>query len=141
MGGSVGKISKANSEPNVVPLCDILLVLLIIFMVIMPVSQQGIDIKLPETSTATPTPNKPSTAIVLTVQKNGDIMINKQVVSKQMLESELNRIFESRSDDESVVFVQGDKSIAFKEVMSVIDIAKGAGIAKVALIPEKYPKD
>jgi biopolymer transport protein ExbD len=141
MGGSVGKISKANSEPNVVPLCDILLVLLIIFMVIMPVSQQGIDIKLPETSTTPPDTTKPSTAIMLTVQKNGDIMINKQTVSKQMLESELNRIFESRSDDESVVFVQGDKSIAFKEVMSVIDIAKGAGIAKVALIPEKYPKD
>ncbi len=142
MGGSIGKISKANSEPNVVPLCDILLVLLIIFMVIMPVSQQGIDIKLPETSTPqTDKPKPPSTAIVLTVQKNGDIMINKQIVSKQMLESELSRIFESRSDDESVVFVQGDKSIAFKEVMSVIDIAKGAGIAKVALIPEKYPKD
>ncbi len=142
MGGSVGKTDVANSEPNVVPLCDILLVLLIIFMVIMPMSQQGIDIKLPETSSKTETPpDTISKAIVLTVEKNGDIMINKQVVSKQMLESELNRIYENRSDEDSVVFVRGDKTVQFKDIMEVIDIAKGAGIAKVALIPELYPKD
>ncbi len=142
MGGSVGKTDKANSEPNIVPLCDILLVLLIIFMVIMPVSQQGIDIKLPETSKPDPeNPPPPNKAIVLTVEKNGDIMINKRIVSKQMLESELSRIYESRSDEDSVVFVQGDKTIPFKDIMAVIDIAKGSGILKVALIPEKYPKD
>lgn len=142
MGGSVGKTDKANSEPNIVPLCDILLVLLIIFMVIMPVSQQGIDIKLPETSKPDPdNPPPPNKAIVLTIERNGDIMINKRIVSKQMLESELSRIYENRSDEDSVVFVQGDQTIPFKDIMSVIDIAKGAGILKVALIPEKYPKD
>ncbi len=143
MGGSVGKTDVANSEPNVVPLCDILLVLLIIFMVIMPMSQQGIDIKLPETQKNPENQqDKPlNKAIVLTVEKNGDIMINKRVVSKQMLESELNRIYENRSDEDSVVFVQGDKTAPFKDIMEVIDIAKGAGIAKVALIPELYPKD
>ncbi len=143
MGGSVGKTDQANSEPNVVPLCDILLVLLIIFMVIMPMSQQGIDIKLPETQKNPENQqDKPlNKAIVLTVEKNGDIMINKRVVSKQMLESELNRIYENRSDEDSVVFVQGDKTAPFKDIMEVIDIAKGAGIAKVALIPELYPKD
>lgn len=142
MGGSVGKTDKTNSEPNVVPLCDILLVLLIIFMVIMPVSQQGIDIKLPETSDKkTDTDPGQKKAIVLTVEKNGDIMINKRVVSKQMLESELSRIYENRSEENNVIFVQGDKTAPFKDIMEVIDIAKGAGISKVALIPEKYPKD
>ncbi len=143
MGGKVGKTDSANSEPNVVPLCDILLVLLIIFMVIMPVSQQGIDIKLPETQEKQQQqqqqPN--NRAIVLTIEKNGDIMINKRAVSKQMLESELSRLYENRSDENSVVFVQGDKTVPFKEIMSVIDIAKGAGILKVALIPEQYPKE
>jgi len=109
----------------------------------MPMSQQGIDIKLPETAkTNEPPPEKIlNKAIVLTVEKNGDIMINKRIVSKQMLESELSRIYENRSDEDSVVFVQGDKTAPFKNVMEVIDIAKGAGILKVAIIPETYPKD
>jgi len=141
MGGSVGKTDSANSEPNVVPLCDILLVLLIIFMVIMPVSQQGIDIKLPETSDQQQKPDTQSKAIVLTVEKNGDILINKRMVSKQMLESELSRIYENRSEEQNVIFVRGDKTAPFKDIMAVIDIAKGAGIAKVALVPEQYPKD
>ena len=117
------------------------MVLLIIFMVIMPVSQQGIDIKLPEISKSTEPPKGESKAIVLTVEKNGDILINKRVVSKQMLESELSRIYENRSEELNVIFIQGDKTAPFKDIMEVIDIAKGAGIAKVALIPEKYPKD
>jgi len=53
----------------------------------------------------------------------------------------LSRIYENRSEEQNVIFVRGDKTAPFKDIMAVIDIAKGAGIAKVALVPEQYPKD
>jgi len=136
MGEKISKANSANSEPNVVPLCDILLVLLIIFMVIMPVSQQGIDIKLPASDG-----DCDSRVIVLSLKKSGEIFINKRMVPKPMLENELNQIYENRSEKNSVIFVQGDKTLPFKDITELIDIVKGAGIQKVALIPKQYPEN
>ena len=128
--------SKSKSEPNVVPLCDILLVLLIIFMVITPVLQKGIDIKLPETSTADEGGGGVSTAIVLTMESDRTIKINQDVVELNLLENRLRDMYQIRQD--KTIFIRADESLPYQDVLRIIDIAKGAGIETLGVIPERY---
>lgn len=132
MGAEVGTGTK--SEPNVVPLCDILLVLLIIFMVITPVAQRGIDVKLPETGTEGST--GPSQGIVLTLEQDGSIKINQAPTTFDMLDSELRSIYQTRTD--KTIFIRADETQSYKQVLRVIDVAKGAGIEVLGVIPERY---
>jgi biopolymer transport protein TolR len=129
--------SKSKSEPNVVPLCDILLVLLIIFMVITPAMQKGIDIKLPETTTAG-TDNGPvnNGAVVLTMESDHSIKINQTAVDLNQLEIQLRDIYQTRQD--KTIFIRADETLAYKEVLHIIDIAKGAGVEVLGVIPERY---
>ncbi len=134
MGAEIGAGQK--SEPNVVPLCDILLVLLIIFMVITPTIQKGIDIKLPESSSMGGDSSK---GIVLTVEKDESIKINKIPTNIDLLETELRTIFSTRV--EKRIFVKADESLPYKIVLRVIDKVKGAGIDVVGLMTERYNSD
>jgi biopolymer transport protein ExbD len=129
--------SKSKSEPNVVPLCDILLVLLIIFMVITPVLQKGIDIKLPETS-AEGTDSGPvnTGAIVLTMESDHTLKINQDPIELNLLETKLRDMYQVRQD--KTIFIRADETLAYKDVLSIIDIATGAGIEVLGVIPERY---
>ncbi len=131
MGAEIG--AEQKSEPNVIPLCDILLVLLIIFMVISPTIQKGIDIKLPETSSMGGDSSK---GIVLTVEKDESIKINKIPTNIDLLETELRTIFSTRV--EKRIFVKADETLSYKYVLRVIDKVKGAGIDVIGLITERY---
>ncbi len=131
--------SKSKSEPNVVPLCDILLVLLIIFMVITPVLQKGIDIKLPETSAADEGGGGPSNAIVLTMERDRTIKLNQDVIELNLLESRLRDMYQIRQD--KTIFIRADESLPYQDVLRIIDIAKGAGIETLGVIPERYTTD
>jgi biopolymer transport protein ExbD len=133
MGAEVGTGQK--SEPNVVPLCDILLVLLIIFMVITPVAQRGIDVKLPETG-GEQDPTKGSQGIVLTLELDGSLKINQAPTTFDMLDSELRSIYQTRTD--KTIFIRADETQSYKQVLRVIDVAKGAGIEVLGVIPERY---
>ncbi|MGB7293957.1 MAG: biopolymer transporter ExbD [Candidatus Aminicenantales bacterium] len=128
----------AKAEPNVVPLCDVLLVLLIIFMVITPIVQKGIDVKLPETAADT-SGGMPTGLIVLTMKLDMSVLINQQEVSLNVLQDELRRIYSARQD--KTIFIRADAKIPYSRVLQMIDIAKGAGVETLGIIPEYFTEE
>jgi len=126
-----------KAEPNVVPLCDVLLVLLIIFMVITPTIQKGIDVKLPETTSDTS--STPSGLIVLTLKKDMTVMINTQPIDFSLLQDELRRIYSTRQ--EKIIFIRADAKLPYSKVIELIDIAKGAGVETTGIIPEYFTEE
>jgi biopolymer transport protein TolR len=122
-----------RAEPNVVPLCDVLLVLLIIFMVITPTIQKGIDVKLPETSAGEgATPN----VIVMTIHRNYRVDINQQYVDFDQVKDRLEAIYSARQ--EKIIFIRAEAKVPFSKVVELIDIAKGVGIDVLGLVPELF---
>jgi len=127
----------AKAEPNVVPLCDVLLVLLIIFMVITPTIQKGIDVKLPDTTSDTS--STPSGLIVLTLKKDMSVMINTQPIDFSLLQDELRRIYSTRQD--KIIFIRADAKVLYSKVIELIDTAKGAGVDITGIIPEYFTEE
>jgi len=127
---------QTKSEPNVVPLCDILLVLLIIFMVITPTLQRGIDVKLPETVNPTEPGALQSTAIILTLENDLSLKINQEPIDINILESRLRDLYAARTD--KTIFIRADEKVNYRDVLRVIDICKGSGIEVLGVIPEHY---
>ena len=136
MGMSVGSNNGSNltNEPNVVPMIDIMLVLLIIFMVMQPMLRKAIDLQLPDPQPATATANPQSNQIVLEVGPNDYYAVNKEVVTKERLPARLKEIYEPRPD--KIIFVKGDPKVQYQNVIWAMDVARGAGV-KVIGVPPK----
>jgi biopolymer transport protein TolR len=136
MGMEVGSSHGALSNPNVVPLIDILLVLIIIFMVITPLTPKGLDALVPQ-----PSPNKEQSqelenkTVVVQVAENGKLKINNEDTNWEQLGPRMEQIFKDRA--EKVAFVKGDNDVLFMDVARAIDIMHQAGIDKVGLITAK----
>ena len=137
MGMEVGETTGGSlATPNVVPLIDILLVLIIIFMVITPLIPKGLD-------TLVPQPNKDqqqnqeleNKTVVVQVFQNNKLKINQEDTNWDQLGPRIEQIFKERA--EKVAFVKGDNDVQFQEVARAIDIMRGAGIDKVGLITAK----
>jgi biopolymer transport protein TolR len=136
MGMDVGSQGSSMATPNVVPLIDILLVLIIIFMVITPLTPRGLDTLVPQ-----PSPNQQQNVelenktVVVQVMMNNKLKINNEDTTWEALGPRMEQIFKERA--EKVAFVKGDNDVLFMEVAHAIDIMKGAGIDKVGLITAK----
>lgn len=137
MGMQVGESKGgAIADMNVVPLIDILLVLLIIFMVITPLTPKGLDTLVPQ-----PNPNQKQNqelenkTVVVQVLADGKVKINNEDSSWETLGPRIEQIFKERAD--KIAFVKGDNDVMFSEVARAIDIMRQAGIDKVGLITAK----
>ena len=136
MGMGGGNKGGAMSDINVTPMIDVLLVLLIIFMVIVPVTPKGLDTLVPQPP-KDPSHEQPNDrTIVVQILSNGagapSYKINETAFNRQDLESKLAEIFATRQ--EKVMFVKGDKDLDFNKVAEVIDFGHQAGVDTIGLI-------
>ncbi|MBA3579489.1 MAG: biopolymer transporter ExbD [Gemmatimonadaceae bacterium] len=121
-----------TNEPNVVPMIDILLVLLIIFMLVIPLSRKAIDLQLPDPNPP-PSSGPPPAQIVLEVLPNGQFQVNKQPITKAALPAELKRIYDPRP--EKIIFVKGDPKVQYADVIWAMDVSRGAGVKVIGIPP------
>ena len=131
-GGGAGGLTN---EINVTPMIDVLLVLLIIFMMVIPMSRKAIDLQLPD-----PTPDNTSSGptpsqIVLEVLPGNTFKINTQPVSKADLQKKLKEIYDPRPD--KIIFVKGDPAVKYSDVIAAMDAARGAGVKIIATTPKE----
>ena len=123
-----------TNEPNVTPMIDVLLVLLIIFMMVIPMSRRAIDLQLPDPNPVPTTQNVQSQQIVLEVMPGDQFAINKKSIPKSGLFDELKTIYEGRP--EKIIFIKGHPKVKYQEVIWAMDQARGAGVLVIGAAPK-----
>lgn len=132
MAVSVGS-EELTSEPNVVPLCDVLLVLLIIFMVVTPFLQKGVDVRLPTALNTISMPDNPE--VVLAIKKDGTMYVNQDKATKENLQTMLEEAFLDVS--EKKLYLKADQELEYGSIVDIIEIVRNAGLEIIGIITEK----
>lgn len=130
-GGGGGGLTN---EINVTPMVDVLLVLLVIFMIIVPMSRKAIDTQLPDPNPQQAQPNANPDQIVLEVLPDDKYAINKEPVDKAKLFERLKSIYDPRPD--KIIFVKGDTMTTYANVVWAMDQARGAGVKVIGVAPK-----
>jgi len=135
MSMNVGSKKGAMANINITPYIDILLVLLIIFMVITPIRQMDLDVKVPQTSDSDSTGAVDPSVIVVSVGEAAQIAINQEPTTISDLGAKLQDIYSKRANKN--MFVSASAKLPYGDVVKVIDIAKGAGVQDIGLLTEE----
>ncbi len=141
MGFSIASGGKetVRSEPNVVPLCDVLLVLLIIFMIVTPLIQKGVDVRLPNAQFTSNMPENPD--VVLAVKKDARdpkgflLFVNQDKVTMETLQNALEEAFLTVA--EKKLYLKADQDLEYGNIVDLIDIIRASGVEIVGIITEK----
>ena len=139
MGMSAGSTGGVSSEINVTPMVDIMLVLLIIFMVITPLLQQGITVTIPRemrNPDVDPAIIKES-SVVISMPTNEEIYIGKELIQMSALESEIQRKMDAKTGDERIVYLKSGVGVSYGNVVEVINSLRKAGIDQIGLVADK----
>jgi biopolymer transport protein ExbD len=132
----MGSGSGPKSDINMTPMIDVLLVLIIIFMVITPLTPKGLEALIPQPPPPNQKQDQPDDrTVVVTINKDHSMLINTDPIAESALPKRLEDVFRTRA--ERIMFVKGDPDIEYRWVAEVVDIAHGAGVDKVGLMPFK----
>jgi biopolymer transport protein TolR len=134
MAMSGGGTDHLTNEINVTPMIDVLLVLLIIFMMVIPMSRKAIDLQLPDPTPDNTSSGPPPSQIVLEVLPGNTFKINSQPVPKNDLGRRLKEIYDPRPD--KIIFVKGDPTVKYSDVIAAMDVARGSGVKVIAATPK-----
>jgi biopolymer transport protein ExbD len=138
MGMSVGNSGQTSvrSEPNVVPMIDIMLVLLIIFMVVAPALMAGFNATPPEGINLKDHPEDEQTDQVLGIDRDGQYYLNKKPIKNEDLPQMLRQIYDSRTEDK-IMYLKADRTLNYAKVLDAIDIASKNGVRVVGMISDQ----
>jgi biopolymer transport protein TolR len=133
-GMSSGGRGTVSSEPNVVPMIDILLVLLIIFMITQPLSRMAMDVQVPPPEEPTASKTPPS-QIVLELADDGSYAINGQPVPADQLDTQIHAIYDQRPA--KLLFIKAGPNRIYQDVIHAMDVARGAGVQIIGFTPQE----
>jgi len=133
MGG--GGTEGLQNEINVTPMIDVLLVLLIIFMMVIPMSRKAIDLQLPDPTPDNTPQGPPPSQIVLEVLPGNVFKVNSQPIPRNELQKRLKEIYDPRPD--KIIFVKGDPTVKYSDVIYAMDVARGAGVKVIGATPKE----
>ena len=129
-----GSSSGLTNDINVTPMIDVLLVLLIIFMLVIPMSRKAIDLQLPDPTPDNTPQGPPPSQIVLEVLPNNVFKVNSEPIPKEKLAARLKEIYDPRP--EKIIFVKGDDHVKYETVIWAMDVARGAGVKVIGATPK-----
>ncbi|HZT57616.1 MAG TPA: biopolymer transporter ExbD [Pyrinomonadaceae bacterium] len=127
-----------QSNINVTPMVDIMLVLLIIFMVITPLLQSGVSVTLPHNDNPDPDQNIiKDTSVVIAITENGDIYIGKKKIDKDQLKAEIDQKMATKEDKDRIVYIRSDINANYGAVVDTINVIRDSGIDQIGLVADK----
>jgi biopolymer transport protein TolR len=134
-GESPRRIGTSLSEINVVPLVDVVLVLLLIFMLTAPMMYRGIDVNLPKTSSK---PTAVEERLVLTLTKDQTLFLNDRPIALAALEGQLRDVIRNRND--KTLYLKADQTLAYGVIVETMDRLRRAGIERLGMVTEPLPE-